>query len=183
MSDPVCEEHRWARDVARGDVPAVIALLAVQDVHRAFGWRERPGALEIGALLFRTPACAGRYNRTWLLGLGCGTVEPKRAIGLCNLRGEDPEAVDLAYALAPAARGRRRMRAFVRLVLRQLFAGSTVQTVFAQAAADNPASRRTLEGLAFTPRSHLTFALARPAFMNDSAPRAAAVDLEAARAV
>ena len=168
------EEHPWVRDVGRGDLPAISALLAVTDVHRAFGWCEPPGALDLGALMFPTSACARRYNRTWLLGLRCGVPGPQIAVGLCNVRGEEQEMVDVAYALAPAARGTGRMRAFMRLVLPQLFAESGVLKVFANVAEDNLASRRTLHALGFTPRTHQTFALARDTFLGRTHPTAGA---------
>jgi RimJ/RimL family protein N-acetyltransferase len=160
------EEHPWARELRKNDIPAVCALLMAPDVRLAFGWSEPPAKLDVKALAIRRSSLAGRYNRTWLLGLHGREQIP---VGLCNAWGDSADTVELAYALAPFARGNRRMRMFLRLILPRLFHESTVHKVFAEVDSENLASRRTLEALGFTPsdrtENQLTFALARTTFL------------------
>jgi RimJ/RimL family protein N-acetyltransferase len=157
------------REASPADLPEIRALMDAADVHRAFGWQEPPGVLDSTVLVRASPPGATWFDRSWLLCITAAGAAPA-GIGLCSAHGDEVRSVQLAYALAAPARGMRRMAAFLRLVLPALFAAAPIELVRASVAAENIASRRSLEAAGFVrcrsddPASlPLTFALRRRA--------------------
>jgi RimJ/RimL family protein N-acetyltransferase len=157
------------REASPADLPVIRALMGAADVHRAFGWHEPPGMLDITVLVRASPPGAAWFDRSWLLCTTAAGAVPAE-VGLCNAHGDEVvQSVELAFALAAPARGMRRMAAFLRLVLPALFAAAPIEVVRASVVEQNLASRRSLEAAGFVrccgenSPSTLTFALGRRA--------------------